>query len=238
MNEILIVPDVHGRDFWLPARDYPGEVVFLGDYVDPYRQEGFGDEDALEALLSVVDFKRNNPERVTLLVGNHEMQYYNDEFESSRFSEENYEKYHEILTGEPTRDYFTICRQVDKYLFVHAGVTKGWYDLHYNEFYGLGASLEERLNKFFVMRPVKYHEAAWYRGGLDDNGSPLWADMREFFDEPEPFDNQIIQIVGHSQLRGSDPIVRDNIVFLDNKQLYLLRNDKIEKYLNPTDMET
>jgi hypothetical protein len=232
MHEILIVPDVHGRNFWLPALDYPGEVIFLGDYVDPYIREGFYDEDAFNVLSMVVDFKRNNPERVTLLIGNHEMQYHDEKYETSRFSEEYYDRFHEILTGEPTRDFFQICKQEGKYLFIHAGVTKGWYDLHYSEFRDLGVTLEEQLNKFFSVSPEAFHEAAWrYRGGLDDSGSPLWADLREFYDEPEPFDDRTVQVVGHTQLGQPDPILWNRMFFLDNRQLYLLRDDKIEKYV-------
>jgi hypothetical protein len=30
MNEILIVPDIHGRDFWKPALDYKETIISLG----------------------------------------------------------------------------------------------------------------------------------------------------------------------------------------------------------------
>ena len=39
-NEILVIPDVHGRDFWKePCREWEGKVIFLGDYHDPYTQQ-------------------------------------------------------------------------------------------------------------------------------------------------------------------------------------------------------
>ena len=48
-NDILIIPDVHGREFWKEAKDYPGKIVFLGDYLDPYTYyEGITTEQALE----------------------------------------------------------------------------------------------------------------------------------------------------------------------------------------------
>ena len=43
MSKILIVPDVHGRKFWHKAIemiDEVDQVVFLGDYLDPYSHEG------------------------------------------------------------------------------------------------------------------------------------------------------------------------------------------------------
>ena len=230
-NDMLVVPDIHGRDFWLPALDYQGEVIFLGDYTDPYRNENLTDEDAWQGFLKVVEFKRQNPDRVTLLIGNHEMHYYNDDFPAGRFSKEFYPKYHELLTGDKTKGFFQLCRQIENYLFIHAGVTKGWYDLHGKDFLHLGATLEEQLNAIFFKKMHIFHEAAWkYRGGLDDAGSPLWADYRELIDEKEPFDPQIIQIIGHTQIASPDPIIKDNFWLLDNRQIYLLHDNVIEKY--------
>ena len=230
-KDILIVPDVHGRDFWLPALDYQGEVIFLGDYTDPYPQENLTDEDAYRGLLKIVNFKQQHPERVTLLIGNHEMHYYDSRFGAGRFSNDYYPQYHEVLTGDATKGLFQICKQVDHYLFIHAGVTRGWYDLHFPEFQNLGSTLEERLNNVFFEKMHIFHEAAWkYRGGLDDAGSPLWADIHEFYDEPEHFDPQIIQIIGHTQILETEPMIKGNTCLLDNRQLYLLRHNKIEKY--------
>ena len=122
-NDVLIVPDVHGRKFWLPALDYQGDVIFLGDYTDPYPQEGFKEADAYQGLLKIIEFKQKNPDRVTLLIGNHEMHYYNNALASGRFSKEYYPKYHELLMGEETKGLFQLCKQIDNYLFIHAGVT-------------------------------------------------------------------------------------------------------------------
>ena len=231
-NEILIVPDVHGRNFWLPALDYQGDIIFLGDYTDPYPQEGITDEEAYQGMLKIVEFKQNNPDRVTLLIGNHEMHYYNEALSAGRFSREYFPKYHEILTGETTKGLFQICKQIDNYLFIHAGLIKVWYDRHYKDLENLGATVEEQLNKAFFEKIYIFHEAAWkFRGGLDDAGSPLWADYREFLEEKEHFPPDVIQIIGHTQILEPDPIIKENFYLLDNRQLYILRNGAIEKYI-------
>jgi len=54
MNDILIVPDVHGRNFWKPVLEYTGEVIFLGDYTDPYPYENLNNEDALCKFRSIL----------------------------------------------------------------------------------------------------------------------------------------------------------------------------------------
>jgi hypothetical protein len=231
MREILIVPDVHGRNFWTPALDYQGEVIFLGDYVDPYPQDGLSDKDGYETLLKVVDFKQKNPSRVTLLIGNHELHYFDPNFSAGRYSREYAPKYKEVLTGEGTAALFQLCKQVDNYLFIHAGITADWYKRHRRDYEALGATLEEQMNNVFLQKKHIFHEAGMqYRGGLDDSGSPLWADYREYGDEPEPFDPNIIQIIGHTQILEDEPIFLKNIRLLDNRQLYILRGDTIEKY--------
>jgi hypothetical protein len=231
MNEILIVPDIHGRNFWKPALDFTGEIIFLGDYTDPYPQEGFTQKNALENLLQIVDFKRNNPQRVCLLIGNHELSYINKKFYASRFSSTYYKHYHAILTGKDTAKFFQICKMIDNYLFIHAGITKGWYDTHEKELQTSGECLDTQINNLFISDKSAFYEVSYRRGGPDIFGSPLWADIEELTSESEHFSDEIIQIIGHSQLRTTEPFVFDNIRLLDNRQLYILKNNNIEKYV-------
>jgi len=47
---LIIIPDVHGRGFWRRTVAYfPGaEFIFLGDYLDPYEDEGITDDEAFD----------------------------------------------------------------------------------------------------------------------------------------------------------------------------------------------
>jgi len=76
-NEMIIIPDVHGRSFWKDAADrFPSaEFIFLGDYLDPYVEEKISDEQAYRGLLEILEFKKTRPEEVTLLWGNHDLHY-------------------------------------------------------------------------------------------------------------------------------------------------------------------
>jgi hypothetical protein len=227
---LLIVPDIHGRKFWEPALDYPGPVIFLGDYVDPYPQEGFKQEDAYQALLKIVEFKRQHPDRVTLLIGNHELHYYDAEYECSRFSGRYFERYHRILTGEATAGLFQVCKQVDNYLFIHAGITKGWYEAHRDELQESGDCLEEQVNRLFAHNMEAFYEISFHRGGFHEYGSPLWADIHEHLSESTPFNPELIQVIGHTQIERETPVIRGLIRLLDNRRLYLLKNDEFEEY--------
>jgi hypothetical protein len=167
---------------------------------------------------------------VTLLIGNHELHYYDSRFAASRFSEAYYERYHAILTDASTAGLFQVCRQREGYLFIHAGITHDWYTLHRHELQQLGASLEERINNLFAADMTAFFEISEYRGGFHDAGSPLWADMHELFTEAEHFDNDLVQIIGHTQITGDEPFARDNICMLDNRQLYLLKDNGIKRF--------
>jgi hypothetical protein len=228
-EEILIVPDIHGRRFWEPALDYQGTIVFLGDYTDPYPFEATHD-DSLQIMHQLVELKKREPERITLLIGNHEFHYYDAQYRCGRFSLSMYLSYRQLLTEEDTADCFQMCRQIDRYLFIHAGITKYWYDRYREKMATLGATLEEQINRLFQEAPQAFYEASRHRGGHDAYGSPLWADVSEYGEEPEPFDPEIIQIIGHTQIKEPDPIFIKNVRMLDNGQLYLLTDGKIEKY--------
>ena len=80
----LIVPDVHGRDFWREPvyktlQETDTKIIFLGDYVDPYYGEFYdGDEDkwlveginswenlsdyVVKTLTDIIELKKQYPE--------------------------------------------------------------------------------------------------------------------------------------------------------------------------------
>lgn len=233
MNNILIVPDVHGRLFWEPVLNFKGEIIFLGDYADPYPHEKITLKQAYENFLRIVDFKKENEERVTLLIGNHELHYYDKAYTCSRFSSSYYKRYKRILTNKDTAHLFQLCKQMGNYFFVHAGILKEWYDRHLPNFTHLGVTLEEQLNNYFKVNKDAYSEvSAVYRGGDYLAGSPVWADIREYIFEEEHFNNQLVQIVGHTLIENDEPFMKDNIILLDNMKLYLLKADRIEIYKN------
>lgn len=97
---ILIIPDVHGRMFWRAAvARYPElPTIFLGDYLDPYTHyEGILPSEALVEFEEILELKRQNMNRVTLLLGNHDVHYFGANLNSSRKNLMNYEKIERIF---------------------------------------------------------------------------------------------------------------------------------------------
>lgn len=71
MSKVLCIPDIHGRAFWKePCNNWEGDIVFLGDYHDPYPQQVFPDE-SLENLKELVEWSKTH--KAIFLLGNHEI---------------------------------------------------------------------------------------------------------------------------------------------------------------------
>lgn len=79
MGKILINPDTHGRQFWrdpcMKHKDEFEKIVFLGDFVSPYPDEGITNKQAIEILKEIVNFKKENEDKVVLLLGNHRVNF-------------------------------------------------------------------------------------------------------------------------------------------------------------------
>lgn len=127
---LLIIPDVHGRTFWKKAvqtQDYD-TVIFLGDYVDPYEEEGISDDQAYQNFAEILQFKKRQPDRVVLLLGNHDLHYASDRFRlnacGSRYNKDFADILQQLFLAH--RSAFKLAYQVQtehqRYLFTHAGV--------------------------------------------------------------------------------------------------------------------
>lgn len=124
---MIIIPDVHGRPFWIQAaRDLGGKehFVFLGDYLDPYGYEGITPEMAFDIFQEVLDFKEAWPDKVTLLLGNHDLHYLDDRLEGGRYDSVRGMFIRELILDHA--DWFRMAFETEaggkKFLLTHAGV--------------------------------------------------------------------------------------------------------------------
>lgn len=131
MKKILILPDIHGRDFWIKPCSHSeefDEIIFLGDYLDPYSFEGITTEIAYNNFLEILDFAKST-NNVTMLIGNHDWHYFVnlDTCRIDKAREKNIEK---LFLENLNLFKLTKVIELDncKYLFSHAGITKKWLD--------------------------------------------------------------------------------------------------------------
>ena len=223
MAKVLIVPDVHGRKFWHKAMemiDEVDQVVFLGDYLDPYPREGITFEDALMEFEEILAFKEDYPDKVVLLVGNHDMHYIKTEFMNcSRLNVRQRQEIHDLFMSNI--DKFQLIYEIDKYLFSHAGVYLEWtkkYEITLWDLFDFKKFLEKRWSTL--------EDVSYTRGGWDKVGSCVWADIRESVENELPIMFKK-QIVGHTQMQEK-PYITTKIACLDVRQCFMLDTETDE----------
>ena len=243
--KILILPDVHARPFWREAVDkYADEcdkIVFLGDYVDPYQPEGYTRKDAIKTLEDVIEYKRNNRDKVILLIGNHDAHYFLKGFpRSTRYDSSHAYKLREIYSTN--KDLFRLAYEETingrKYLFTHAGVMNSWIERNKKI---IGEPTVENLNRLvdFPGGISALSDISSYRTWLGEkSGSLLWSDILEKIDvdmskedsimpnEDSIVDGYDFQIFGHTMM-AKKPIMNDNWACIDFKTAFILDDNNL-----------
>lgn len=217
MSKLLIFPDIHGRTFWKEHIDKIKEydkIIFLGDYMDPYDFEKISVEDALINFEEIIDFANENIDKVIVLLGNHDMPYYSQEYKNFAWYHcRHSKKFHNDIAGLFTenKDLFQIAYQYDNILFTHAGVTPGWLKTVFTEDYKL-TSLNDLVwslnNLVNTPEGLKYlYMISEDRGGRDRYASCIWADASDTMWYQEKMKNpaypvqpimKVRQVYGHT----------------------------------------
>jgi predicted MPP superfamily phosphohydrolase len=238
MDKILIVGDVHGRTFWKKAKELINEVdkvVFLGDYLDPYPHEYILRKDALSNFHDILAFKKEYPDKVILLIGNHDYHYWPKykEYYGCRRDEERFDQISELFMSN--LDNFQLSYKIENYLFTHAGVLDYWLKVLNGEkkvrctvtFKFDHPITIDNLNELLgndVLNMVSEE-----RGGRDVYGSCIWADIHEhFYDAPIP---DIYQVFGHTMTYPtiSEEYIGPNFAMLDSQHCYILSDGTFQK---------
>lgn len=247
MSKILILPDVHGRAFWKEATEkYEqecDEIIFLGDYVDPYLDEGFTRKQAIRTLEEVIEYKLNNKDKTVLLLGNHCLHYLIKSFpRSTRYDSSNAYKIKELYCQY--KHLFKLAHEEiindKKYLFTHAGLMNSWIERNKDM---IGEPTVDSLNHLLDNpRGISaLSEISNYRTWLGEkSGSIVWSDVREKININDSDEYNIIpdndsivdmydyQIFGHTQL-SDKPIITDKWACLDCRKAFILdENEKLE----------
>lgn len=238
-NDLLIIPDVHGRDFWRKAVEKEGSdverIIFLGDYLDPYYFDVIKEDRMVEGLYDILELKKSEPDKVILLEGNHDAHYhFLDEWRNhgrgSRFDPKHAKEYREIF--EKNEDLFQMATQWNgRYLFTHAGLTKEWVQknkFNTDQWKNLD-DVVKFLNNLWSKRNPSLGDIGRSRGGRCLSGSPMWADWMEdhMFNTTHkgyPFEGTY-QIFGHSlDIFGTNRVLQC-AACLDNRAAFVLTED-------------
>lgn len=215
--KILVLPDIHGRDFWKEPCAHPenyDKIIFLGDYMDPYGFENISVEAALFNFQDILMFANANKDKVELLLGNHDMPYFSDTYYKFAWKHCRHSKFHHNDIKQRFDEYkelFKIATTYDNILFTHAGVTPGWLFTVFTEQYKLTTlddlcfSLNNLLN---TKEGLKYlYMISGERGGMDSHASCIWADCSETMwyqtlNAPEKLPEKVQNIINIKQVFG------------------------------------
>lgn len=170
--KVLVIPDIHGREFWreviVDNLEQVDKIVFLGDYIDPYYDEiekdpysmeceFFNDYENLSDMLrEIFSLKRDNPNKYILLTGNHTDGYIWSNFKAAtRTDYKNWEKYHNLFLEN--LELFNFVWIENNVIFSHAGISKNWSEdfLYSYMKYDEGAELEKNSSIFETARVLK-----------------------------------------------------------------------------------
>jgi len=240
----LVIPDVHGRTFWEePVKEYlencpDTKIIFLGDYLDPYQYEGITPDDSIVVFERILELKHQNPDRITLLLGNHDLHYVVNDKYGCRMDHKNKKKIVDIFGKEI--DNFDLCKfdsiNNKNIIFSHAGFTRGWVFNRMDKIYPNYEDIEpgERYYEieYSTLKDIDWKkvlnetrvlsDVSFYRGGMDPFSSFLWTDISEMILAKDPLN--AVQIFGHSQ-QVKDPVKYKNFYCLDCRKPFVVTDD-------------
>ena len=214
--KLLIIPDVHGRDFWMEPCSHVDEfdkIIFLGDYHDPYSWEVSQDTSRHRLRDSLLPFVQQFPDKVVCLFGNHDGNYLVGDMADrvDYWHKREIREYMEKMN-------IKLIHQEGKYLFSHSGVLPAWLEAN-------GLTLHDLNNLPFDHQALM--QVSPYRGGWSEAGSCVWGDVREYaLKEHIP---DIYQIFGHSQLT-EDAVIMEDWADLDCRKAFTLIDDELKPY--------
>jgi len=205
---MLVIGDVHGSKFWKNIvnqhldEDY---IVFVGDYVDSHN--AMSNSKMLKNLLDIIKFKEKYPDKVKLLLGNHDIHYYflNSSYRGSGFNFDMMFEFNTIFKNK--KHLFQVAFMYNNTIVSHAGITNRLYqsvESDYKDALDLGwgdgdehNTIADKFNFLFNISSKYLFYIGDERGGLDPFSGIFWAGMKELCEDYLVGYNQVI---GHTHL--------------------------------------
>lgn len=209
---VVAIGDIHGLTKWKEIVEEHEDctIVFLGDYLDPYVY--ITRKEQLANLSEIIALKKAHMDSVVLLLGNHDLHYFNDRAVSgSRYDFQIEGKAREMFCDN--LDLFQYAFQQDRLIFTHAGIQHRWF---VDDFKGdLSMPIADQLNNPKEEQVNSLFRLGYARGGRRNNlGGVFWADIKELTDPLHGY----TQIVGHNRVADITERKGDNdntIIFCD-----------------------
>lgn len=212
----ISIGDLHGHDTWKRINpDGYDKIIFIADYCDSHTHSNV---EILHNLKEIIEFKMAHPDKVVLLLGNHDCSYfYFPNFWCEGFRAEARPALEVMFNNN--RDLFHVAYQYKNYLWTHAGVSNKWLE----EFVPLA---EERqiwddnlplADIFNIANETSLREKMFQKSGVrqkwsfgDLIGGIIWADMSE---------TQFDYLAGYHQICGHTPVKKNITIGGEEKSI-------------------
>jgi predicted phosphodiesterase len=239
--KLIVLGDTHGREEWKQIVEQEADadkIVFLGDYWDsfdiPFAKQR-------ENFLEICQYKIQHPDKVVLLLGNHDFHY----TRTGRVMDEEYSgfqsKYQYLITHEleANSELFQVVYKHGDYLMSHAGVTKTWLkatlmlqdeiaaeDIEQQLLHTFHR-VDEYINTLYKKKPRLFSFSGRDAYGDDVTQGPFWVRPRSLNQDAIP----AIHVVGHTRQKRigveATPLINGGSAYFidvleDNKKEYLV----------------
>ncbi len=251
----IILGDIHGRTIWkdIINQESFDRLIFIGDYIDTY--ESISGEQQLANLLDIIQYKKDNSDKVILLLGNHDYHYLpniNEQYSGyQEWQKWNFEK---VL--KDNLNLFQMCYQIPNTNIIcsHAGISKTWcYNNNINKEFldnDNGESIIKSINDLFIYKPLSFRFTGFDMYGDSIESSPIWIREKSLSKDKL---SGFTQIVGHTTKHNLRQMGRwisnhdkfkvddENIWMIDTlgtSKEYLIVNDKeiqVKQFKDKTD---
>lgn len=218
----IIIGDTHGRNNWKSLINLEfDKFIFLGDYFDSFTIPGIIQ---LQNFNEIIEFKRNNFDKVELLIGNHDYHY----FPGVREDYSGYQgrmrfDFQNALQTAYKDELLKVIHKYNDYIFSHAGLTKTWcntYNIDLND-------IENSVNELFEFKPNSFGfnmGSNLSNTGNDVTQGPFWV-------RPESLNKDMLDdykfVIGHTSFKEIS-VYKDKIFCVDCL-------DTVNQYLEITD---
>lgn len=202
IRRLVVIGDIHGRDIWarIVSREPSStKEIFIGDYFDSWH-ESF--EQQMANFKNILAYKRQNPERVVLLIGNHDYQYISDTERYSGYQALHASEIGEVVWEALKQGDMQVAYEDSGFFFTHAGVTNAWLE---NQGFDFADNLVVTLNRWMLEKPSRFVYDKHDPSGTGEAVFqwPLWV-------RPDGLKLRGVegyrQVVGHTKVRSIVPM--------------------------------
>jgi hypothetical protein len=222
--KIVCLGDIHGRDIWkqiVKVEEDFDKFIFIGDYFDS--REDIDASKQIENFKEILTFKKENPDKVILIIGNHDFHY----LKGCGETYSGYQQYaamdiNEVLQPALTSGYLQLCHVFDEYIFSHAGLTQTWCENNEIDLFNIEESVNVKFMKSMESFKFEYGENL-DRSGDDVTQSPIWVRIPSLLKDMV---KGFTYVIGHTTIREMH--MANNVIAIDclgtSKEYLVIQN--------------